>query len=528
MGDAQLAVARDYQVSGRSWLRQRLSAPDTKAVLLADDAGLGKTLQALGAAQDLNAQNILVLCPAGARRVWQMEITRWFPEWSSRVFLVEPGVSLDKIKLRLSLLPVILVVGYDEMSRGDNNRLPAVLVQVWWDLLIVDEAHYLKNPSNRTIAVYGSRGNATGVQAACAKVVLLTGTPTPNHAGELYQHYRTFWSSTLLVPNRGGRPGDPSHRALTQVEFEERFTRYRDTVYGRQVVGSKNQADLRDRLRDVVLRRRKDEVLPELPPLRVADIPLAPVPDWRDRLGTNAVALAQRLDLAAMRASDDQFISALAASAITNHSGASLRRQLGELKVSPAADWITERLDSTEKILVFAWHVSVLEHLRRRLAQFDPVLVTGDTSPTGRVTAIDLFQHRRNVRVFLGQILACGTAITLTAANEVTIVEPSWVPGENVQAICRAHRLGQRDSVLASFLYLPDTLDERIMQTFRRKAVEIGELHDPKDEQHHENSSADQRHVRSGGRRRSGDDHGTHRSDVPRGGSDPGRASRQP
>lgn len=80
------------------------------------------------------------------------------------------------------------------------------------------------------------------------------------------------------------------------------------------------------------------------------------------------------------------------------------------------------------------------------------------------------------MRVFVGQILAAGTAITLTAASEVTIVEPSWVPGENRQAIDRAHRLGQQDSVLASFLYLPNTLDARIMGVFRRKAGEIASL----------------------------------------------------
>jgi SWI/SNF-related matrix-associated actin-dependent regulator 1 of chromatin subfamily A len=179
-------------------------------------------------------------------------------------------------------------------------------------------------------------------------------------------------------------------------------------------------------------------------------------------------------------------------------------------------------------MLVFAWHISVLEHLRRRLAQFDPVMVTGATNPTGRVTAIDQFQHRRNVRVFLGQILACGTAITLTAANEVAIVEPSWVPGENVQAICRAHRLGQRDSVLASFLYLPDTLDERIMRTFRRKAVEISELHDPKDDETHESASAGQRDIRSGGRHRSSGSLGPDRPAVQGGGDRADSAPRPP
>jgi SWI/SNF-related matrix-associated actin-dependent regulator 1 of chromatin subfamily A len=131
---------------------------------------------------------------------------------------------------------------------------------------------------------------------------------------------------------------------------------------------------------------------------------------------------------------------------------------------------------STHKLLIFAWHHAVIDLLYRGLTEFYPVVVTGETSPKARAEAVARFQDHAGTRIFVGQILAAGTAITLTAASEVAIVEPSWVPGENYQAICRAHRLGQRDSVLASFLYLPNTLDERIMAVFRRKAGEIAEL----------------------------------------------------
>ena len=297
---------------------------------------------------------------------------------------------------------------------------------------------------------------------------------------------RTFWPDTLRDRNR------PAH-IWSQAEFEDRFTRYRDTVFGRQVVGSKNQTMLRARLNDMVLRRRKEDLLPELPPLILQDIPLDTTPGDRGALHGPSQILAQRLlwslPKTASAASDQALLGALRApdTALTT-----LRRELGETKVMPVIRWVQERMNSTNKMLLFAWHLSVIEHLRRGLAEFDPVVITGNTTPPGRASAVELFQNRPGVRLFIGQVLAAGTAITLTAATEVAIVEPSWVPGENVQAICRAHRMGQRDSVLASFLYLPGTLDQRIMATFRRKAAEISTLQGD-----NENAGANQ----SGGQR---------------------------
>jgi len=163
----------------------------------------------------------------------------------------------------------------------------------------------------------------------------------------------------------------------------------------------------------------------------------------------------------------------------TGESLSTIRRQIGEMKVNAAAAWINERLGcGVNKMLVFGWHLDVLYQLHRRLAGFDAVIITGETSPVGRQNAEHLFQTRPTVRVLVGQILACGTALTLTAANEVAILEPSWVPGQNSQAIDRAHRLGQHDSVLASFLYVPGTIDENIMRSFRRKAEEVAQLYD--------------------------------------------------
>jgi SNF2 family DNA or RNA helicase len=96
-------------------------------------------------------------------------------------------------------------------------------------------------------------------------VLLLTGSPTPNHAGELFPHYRTFWPDLLLTPDG---------KSLGQTDFEERYTKYTDGAWGRSIHGSQSQDVLREAFAPVILRRRRRDVLGELPPLQVEDVPL--------------------------------------------------------------------------------------------------------------------------------------------------------------------------------------------------------------------------------------------------------------
>ena len=426
-----------------------------RALLLADDAGLGKTLQALETANRLDATTILVVCPAVARRVWADEIAKWFPAWAPHVLVVEPGVGAIEVKRRLAEGGrIIIITGYDLYSRA-TPIVELLRTGRRWSLMVIDEAHFLKTPtSKRTRAVYG-RGSIAGVQNAADRVLLLSGTPTPNHAGELYPHIRAFWPGVL--PGRG-----------TQYEFEDKYTRYTDTQWGRQINGSRNTDELRGLLQPYVLRRRKAEVLTELPPLISQD---APLDDRNLKLTPEMIRLAERL-----RDAGDEAV--MAALRVSDESLAGARHQLGLLKVGPSIEWINERLLSCRKILVFAWHRDVIGALTKGLvlAGYPSVTITGATPPGERALAIQEFQTNPKVRVFVGQIQAAGTAITLTEASEVAMVECSWVPGDNVQAIARAHRLGQRDSVLVSFLMFRDTLDSIVMQTFRRKAVEIADL----------------------------------------------------
>ena len=456
------ADLRPYQMQGVRWLVSRLRE-DARALLLCDDPGLGKTVQTLMAMDELGARRVLVVSPAGARRVWFQEIVKWFPAWTSRIIIIEPGNTPSPADLDRP--DAIVLVAYDGLSTKGPVAWAVQLARLAWDLLVIDEAHYLKNTTNRTRAVYGQRGSDAGIQAAATWAILLTGTPTPNHAGELFQHCRAFWPSVLRLPHE--------ERLMSEAEFQERWTIFRETQWGRQITGSANTRQLRERLSPYVLHRSKRMVLPELPPVIVQDIPLGLAARRVDvqldaKLRETAARLNRQDDAALLRT-----LRSMASRDTERTPLATLRRRLGEIKLDPVVEWVIERLEcGVNKLLVFGWHTRTLERLTARLAEYEAVLITGDTSPDQRAVAIDRFQRQASVRVFVGQILAAGTAITLTAASEVAIMEPSWVPGENIQAISRAHRLGQHDSVLASYLYLPGTLDQRIMAIFRRKAAE--------------------------------------------------------
>ena len=415
------------------------------------------------------------MCPASARSVWDREIREWFPTWAPRIVVVGPGTLAAGFQPVLGTVDRILIVTYDTLS-NTTNSWASQLSRYGWDLLVLDEGHYLRNPSQRTAAVYGLKGSDAGIQNSCDRVIIATGSLTPNHAGELYQHIRTFFPGILTVSRGNMGNGSTNMRVETEDEFLERFTKYKITPWGRQITGSRNQALLRERLGPVVLRRRKHDVLPDLEPLVTQDVALDLSKATRgsptfDDVRARSVALAAT--------DDDMLLHRLTHSTDATGPLATLRRELGELKVEATAQWVAERLEcGTRKIIVFGWHTRVLAHLHRLLAEYQAVMILGATSPQGRLAAETQFQTRPGTRVLVGQLLACGTAITLTAASEVAIMEPSWVPGENSQAIDRAHRLGQHDSVLASFLYIPGTLDERIMRVFRRKADEVALIHD--------------------------------------------------
>jgi SWI/SNF-related matrix-associated actin-dependent regulator 1 of chromatin subfamily A len=298
-----------------------------------------------------------------------------------------------------------------------------------WDLLILDEAHFLKSlEAKRSRKILGRQG----LVHFADRVWALSGTPAPNHAGELWPLLYTFGATKL-----------------SYSQFVETFCETRPTPYGIQVTGTKKNllADLKKLLSAIMLRRRKEEVMSELPPIFYSDLVVEPGEvkledessfmqyvfpidrrgELEERLAKERALLEQMVDLTGFTKDGMKGLEALAQSVST------LRRYTGLQKVEPIAELVAEELESAAygKVVIFAIHRDVIEGLRVRLSKYGAVTLYGGTDPEKRQKNVDKFQNSDKTRVFIGNILAAGTAINLTAAHQVIFAEQDWVPGNN-------------------------------------------------------------------------------------------------
>ncbi|WP_197286585.1 MULTISPECIES: DEAD/DEAH box helicase [unclassified Chelatococcus] len=400
--------------------------------LLADDMGLGKTAQAIAAARKIAARRVIIVCPASLCENWRREFKRFWPDFPGELFVK----SYNKV---------------DDFGGATTC-----------DVLILDEAHYLKNKdAKRTRAIFGPRCDGKGGLVERAKqVFLLTGTPTPNNPAELWPLARAVFPDAILNPKIPGKP-------LAYWPFVGRYCKTFDNGFGIKITGGKNLKELRERIAPYVLRRRKEEVLTDLPPIRFDTLPLEGI-----RLPV-VLNDAGKVEAEIIRKTlAEKGVGGLAE--IAPHV-ASLRRITGLAKVGPVVEWVRDWLDAGgSKIVLFAHHKEVIAALSDAFDR--AVVVTGSTTPAVRQAAVDSFQNDPNTRVFIGQLQAAGTGLTLTAASDLLFVETSWVPAENQQAAMRIHRIGQRNACLVRVATLAGSIDEDVQKAVLRKMQDIRSL----------------------------------------------------
>ncbi len=249
-------------------------------------------------------------------------------------------------------------------------------------------------------------------------------------------------------------------------QFVSKFCKTRDNGFGLQIVGAKNHDDLRERLVPFMLRRLKEDVLAELPPLRFDELFV----EARMTMFPHSVGGEAEIVRAALEADGVDGLKGIASHVAT------LRRLTGLAKVAPVVDWAKDFIEGSDrKLVLFAHHREVVSGLVDGCSEFTEVAcVTGDTRDRQR--EVDLFQTDPNTRIFIGQLQAAGTGITLTAASDVVFAECSWVPADNSQAAMRVHRIGQRDACLIRFATLAGSIDEQISRAVARKSADIARV----------------------------------------------------
>jgi len=431
-------------------------------VLIADEMGLGKTIQAIGAVNlDSSIEKVLVLCPASLKLNWARE----FEKWSVRSADIRIAKGKEWKQYSQPEAPELLVqiINFDILKKhGDHLRA------FEHDLLIIDEAHFLKNPkAQRSKEALGAKKRVDGkwvdapAPIPARRVIALSGTPIVNRPIESY-------------PILHRLDGESFNSVMA---YAKRYCAAYHGRFGWDFSGASNLDELQAKLRSsVMIRRLKADVLVDLPPKRrqVIELPsngsIAVIAAER-KVGDELIKLQDELAarVALAEASDDPSVYADRIQLLKSNISlvleeiSRLRHDTAVAKVPMVIEHLRSALDQSGKVVCFAHHVDVVDAL---MAEFGDIAVkvTGSVSMDARQVNVDAFQNDPEVRLFVGNIQAAGVGLTLTAASHVVFAELDWVPGNVSQAEDRCHRIGQVDSVLVQHLVLEDSLDALMAQ----------------------------------------------------------------
>lgn len=450
-----------YQIAGSDFLAKR------RLALIADEMGLGKTVQAIRGLDSIHAKKVLVICPSVAKINWFREFETW--SQTKRNY---------KVCQELIDLPLKEDSAICSFEFATENA--PYLKSVGYDVLIVDEAHYLKEPNaKRSRAVLGKEGIGRGV----GRIWFLSGTPAPNHPGELWLMLYSFGLTKLKYEN-----------------FVEKFCLTKPTTYGLKVIGANRQSipELQKILEPLMIRRLKRDVMKELPPISYTHVFVEPG-EVKTELAPSFVQYYfptdRREELFKELNRQEHLLKAVLGN-IRRQSGkefmpvlegmwesvSTLRRYVGLQKVQPTIDmvksWFKYNDYQYNKLVIFAIHSDVIHQLREGLREFNPQILFGKTPPEKRQRRIDNFQKKEKCKIFIGNIRAAGIAINLTAAHNVLFVEQDWVPGNNAQAVMRCHRIGQENPVFVKFMAIDNSIDAHIMKVLKAKTRDLTEIFD--------------------------------------------------
>jgi SNF2 family DNA or RNA helicase len=433
------------------------AAAGHRTFLLADEPGLGKTAQALLAAQAANAYPLLVVVPSVVKINWVREVGLWTPNRSVTAVHGD-GETVDGYA-------EIVVVNYEVLDRhvgwfGDFG----------FRGMIVDEAHFIKNKSSQRsqhVLELSERIRSGPVRPL---LMALTGTPLINDI----EDFRAIWQFLGWIDET-----EPLAELMASLE-DVGLTPADRGFYSaaRQCV-----IDLG------IVRRRKVDVAADIPARRTADIPV----ELDEKLARSIRAaerdLARRLvsryeaALANRRSSvldgiDHELVRKVAASeqkdtsTTTGENVFSMMRRIGQAKAGLAADYAAQLARSAGKVVFFAKHVDVMDVAEEVFAKQGMRFssIRGGQTPGSRQKNIDAFVKDSDVAIAVCSLTAAGVGLNLQVASNIVLAELSWTDAEQTQAIDRSHRIGQTEPVTAWRIIAARTIDSRIAELIDSKA----------------------------------------------------------
>ena len=453
------------------------AAAGHRTFLLADEPGLGKTAQALLAAEAANAYPLLVVVPNVVKTNWAREAARWTPRHPATVVQGD-GETADGFA-------DIVVLNYEVLDRHRGW-----LGDFGFRGMVVDEAHFIKNKtSQRSQHVLALSGRIRS-RTVRPLLMALTGTPLINDIDD----FRAIWQFLGWIDD--SKPLGALMDALedTNLTPADRgfYTAARQCVIDLGIV-----------------RHRKLDVAADIPARRIADLPVeldgragrsirAAERNLTDRMVAQyQTALANRSSDAGTEGIDHDLIRRVARSELkdsTTKSGENvftMMRRIGQAKAELAADYAAQLARSAGKVVFFAKHIDVMdaaeETFTRQGVRFSSI--RGDQTPKARQANIDAFVEDPDVAVAVCSLTAAGVGLNLQVASNIVLAELSWTHAEQTQAIDRSHRIGQAEPVTAWRIIAAQTIDARIAELIDSKAGLAARALDGSDEE--VSSSAD-------------------------------------
>ena len=390
------STLRQYQLFGVKYIIQN------RRVLLGDEMGLGKTIQAIACMAHLRAQgktHFLVVCPVSVMVNWSREVVGHSRQQSLEIHGTDRDLEYDQWKQNGG----VGITTYETITRLE-------LGQEHIDLLVVDEAHYVKNPqAQRTKAL-------SRLAQAAQYALFLTGTPLENKVEEM-----TFLVSMLNqdAAKKLGR--------MANLSTADSF---------REAAG------------EVYLRRIREDVLTELPEKEEKQ-------EWCAMNRREKEAYYQSL-------LEGNYMAVRQVS-----------WNVEDIQDSSKAVRLLELCETARengrRIIVFSFFLHTIQSVMQLLGERCYGPISGGISGAKRQEILDEFAESQPGSVLVSQIIAGGTGINVQAASVVILCEPQWKPSTEEQAISRAYRMGQKQKVMVHRLLSENSIDERMLEVLQGK-----------------------------------------------------------
>lgn len=391
---------------------------ENKKFILADDMGLGKTTSTIIAALETGAKKVLIICPATLKINWKREIENY----SDRSVYISEGKNFSSEH-------DFVIINYDIIKNFHDNKKKdeSQILTTNFDLVVVDEAHYIKNPTaQRTKLINDIAKNVD-------RLWLLTGTPMTSRPMDYYNLLNLIESPV----------------AKNWMAYAIRYCSGYQFSVGRRkvwnVTGASNLEELRDRTQGLLLRRLKENVL-DLPDKIITPVYLklkskayeevmGEYYDWYDKNPEESKSLTV------------QFTK------LTK-----VRQIIADEKIYQTIELAENIIEQGKKVIIFCNFTDSLNKICQHFGKTS-VKVDGSMSKIERQNSVDSFQENEKVKVFVGNIKAAGVGLTLTSAEAVIMNDLSFLPSDHAQAEDRAYRFGQKNNVLVYYPIYENTIE---------------------------------------------------------------------